>query len=102
MKILIEWSFDHSPFQEKEGPIERGYLQQVGDSYEFKVANPEVLAFYLSQISYYYYAVGIDGIHFTNVDKVIRSKAGIVLVKCINTIKERISDEGLTLGSSRD
>lgn len=59
------------------------------------------MAYYLSSISYYYKVFGLGGIHFTNVNNLCKDNHGITLVKCINILSERLSEESITLASAK-
>jgi hypothetical protein len=56
----------------------------------FDLEKEPVFAFYLSKISAFYTNFAIDGIHFTNVQNVAKEKNGIVLLKCINILSQRM------------
>jgi len=60
------------------------------------------MAYYLANASYFYQNLGIDGIHFTNIEHALKTREGTIVLKCLNVLNSRIIDSGITLGSSKD
>lgn len=60
------------------------------------------MAFYLANASYFYQNLGIDGLHFTNIEHALKTKEGTIVLKCLNVLNSRIIDSGITLGSSKE
>lgn len=60
------------------------------------------MAYYFANASYFYQNFGIDGIHFTNLGNISKTKHGIIALKCLNVLNARAMDSGITLGSSKD
>lgn len=60
------------------------------------------MAFILSNIAYYFKRFGIKGIHFTKVHKLCQAENGILFAKMINLLCERLSEDAVTLASSKE
>lgn len=59
------------------------------------------MIFYLANIAHYFKQFGIRGLHFTKVHNLCRAKNGILFIKLINILCERLSDDAVTLASSK-
>lgn len=59
------------------------------------------MIFYLSNISHFFKQFGIRGLHLTKVHNLCRAKNGILFVKLINVLCEKLSDDAITLASSK-
>ena len=60
------------------------------------------MVFYLSNISYYFKQFGIRGLHFTKVHNLCHSENGMLLTKMVNLLCEWLSEDAITLASSKE
>jgi hypothetical protein len=60
------------------------------------------MAYYLANISHYFKYYGIGGIHFTKVHHLAKHPQGALVIRCINLLCDRLSEESITLASSKE
>ena len=60
------------------------------------------MAFYLSNIAYYLRQFGIKGLHFTKVHQLFHANNGVLMIKIINVLCERLGEDAITLASSKE
>lgn len=104
VKTVLEWNFEPINKLQYEGnTVEKSFLRPAEDQcWQFDLRKEVVLAYYLANISHFYRSFGIGGLHFTNVGSVCNAENGLVLLKSINLLSERLADDAITLASSKE
>lgn len=102
LKTVIEWNFEPSGSQVADNPIEKYFIKKGENGYMYDLSKENVMSYYLANISYFYKTFCIGGIHFTNVQNLCKSNHDLTLIKCINMLSERLSEDAITLASSKE
>jgi hypothetical protein len=69
--------------------------------WQIDLKRDEAMAFYLSNIAYYFKQYGIRGLHFTKVHQLCHAENGVLFAKILNLLCERLSEDAITLASSK-
>lgn len=101
-KVALDWNCEEMKQHYSGNPIEDGYTCKGIDQYQWAVQHRQVFTFYLSLMSYYKNYFDVDGFYLTGIDSLASSTEGLILLKCINILKDRLSEHGITLASSKN